>query len=80
MNEKPLYLFKKLKDAKKNPAFVLKNMKDLRSPLVTGTEDKSAAHHPSYAVSQGILYPDPSPSLQQVNPTHLVAPPSHAAR
>ncbi|KAF8159614.1 hypothetical protein B0H34DRAFT_411179 [Crassisporium funariophilum] len=37
-DEKPLYLFKKLKDAKKNPAFVLKNMKDLSSPVVK--EDK----------------------------------------
>lgn len=52
-NERPLYLFKKLKDAKKNPAFVLKNMKELRSPLVTDTEDKGVAHHPSSAVSQG---------------------------
>jgi len=75
MNEKPLYLFKKLKDAKKNPAFVLKNMKDLRSPLATGTEDNSAAHHPSSAVSQGSPSPDP-PSR---HPTHLT-PPSNAAR
>ncbi|KIM44541.1 hypothetical protein M413DRAFT_355777 [Hebeloma cylindrosporum] len=75
MNEKPLYLFKKLKDAKKNPAFVLKNMKDLRSPLTDGTEDNSAAPHPSSGVSQGI----PSPETPSRHPTHLT-PPSNAAR
>jgi len=32
LDERPLYLFKKLKDANQNPAFVLKNIKDLRSP------------------------------------------------
>ncbi|KAF8202199.1 hypothetical protein BJ912DRAFT_432414 [Pholiota molesta] len=38
--EKPLYLFKKLKEAKKNPAFVLKNMKDIRS---SKTDDVSSS-------------------------------------
>jgi protein STE50 len=33
LDEKPLFLFKKLRDANQNPAFVLKNIKDLRSPV-----------------------------------------------
>ncbi|KAF8817502.1 hypothetical protein BYT27DRAFT_7247376 [Phlegmacium glaucopus] len=33
LDEKPLYLFKKLKDVNQNPAFVLKNIRELRSPM-----------------------------------------------
>jgi len=47
-------------------------MKDLRSPLATGTEDNSAAHHPSSAVSQGASSSEP--------PGRHLTPPSHAAR
>lgn len=37
LHEKPLYLFKKLKDANLNPAFLLRNIKDLRSPIENQT-------------------------------------------
>lgn len=32
-DDKPLLLFQKLKDAKKNPVFMLKHIKDIRSPI-----------------------------------------------
>ncbi|KAF8141693.1 hypothetical protein EV363DRAFT_1149651 [Boletus edulis] len=37
-DEKPLLLFQKLKDAKKNPVFMLKHIKDIRSPIVVAQQ------------------------------------------
>ncbi|PPQ62864.1 hypothetical protein CVT24_006262 [Panaeolus cyanescens] len=47
-DEKPLYLFKKLKDAKKNPAFVLKNMKELRTPALDERQDFGSSSDTSW--------------------------------
>lgn len=41
-DEKPLLLFQKLKDAQKNPVFMLKHIKDIRSPIAVA-EQKHAA-------------------------------------
>ncbi|KAJ7909385.1 hypothetical protein B0H13DRAFT_1475749, partial [Mycena leptocephala] len=41
-DEKPLVLFQKLKDAKKNPAFMLKHIKDIRSPIAVAHQKHAA--------------------------------------
>ncbi|THH10366.1 hypothetical protein EW145_g1394 [Phellinidium pouzarii] len=49
-DEKPLLLFQKLKDAKKNPVFMLKHIKDIRSPIAVA-QQKHAARKASESVS-----------------------------
>lgn len=49
-DEKPLLLFQKLKDAKKNPVFMLKHIKDIRSPIAVA-QQKHAARKASTAES-----------------------------
>ncbi|KAG8854465.1 Adaptor for signal transduction [Tulasnella sp. 330] len=41
LDEKPLLLFKKLKDAGKNPVFMLRHVRDIRAPI-TVAQDKQA--------------------------------------
>lgn len=50
-DEKPLLLFQKLKDAKKNPVFMLKHIKDIRSPIAVA-QQKQAARKASSVISQ----------------------------
>lgn len=50
-DEKPLLLFQKLKDAKKNPVFMLKHIKDIRSPIAVA-QQKHAARKASSIISQ----------------------------
>lgn len=40
-DEKPLLLFQKLKDANKNPVFMLRNIKDIRSPIAVAQQKQS---------------------------------------
>lgn len=49
-DEKPLLLFQKLKDSKKNPVFMLKHIKDIRSPIVVA-QQKHAARKASSIMS-----------------------------
>ncbi|KAF8817501.1 hypothetical protein BYT27DRAFT_7074375 [Phlegmacium glaucopus] len=49
-DEKPLLLFQKLKDAKKNPVFMLKHIKDIRSPIAVAHQ-KHAARKASSVIS-----------------------------
>ena len=49
-DEKPLLLFQKLKDAKKNPVFMLKHIKDIRSPIAVA-QQKHAARKASSVIS-----------------------------
>ena len=49
-DEKPLLLFQKLKDAKKNPVFMLKHIKDIRSPIAVA-QQKHAARQASSVTS-----------------------------
>ena len=49
-DEKPLLLFQKLKDAKKNPVFMLKHIKDIRSPIAVA-QQKHAARQASSVIS-----------------------------
>ncbi|THU91525.1 hypothetical protein K435DRAFT_780687 [Dendrothele bispora CBS 962.96] len=49
-DEKPLLLFQKLKDAKKNPVFMLKHIKDIRSPIAVA-QQKHAARKASSVMS-----------------------------
>ncbi|KAK7445394.1 hypothetical protein VKT23_014811 [Stygiomarasmius scandens] len=49
-DEKPLLLFQKLKDAKKNPVFMLKHIKDIRSPIAVA-QQKHAARKASSIMS-----------------------------
>ncbi|KAL1700958.1 hypothetical protein EV121DRAFT_294720 [Schizophyllum commune] len=50
-DEKPLLLFQKLKDAKKNPVFMLKHIKDIRSPIAVA-QQKHAARKASSVVNE----------------------------
>lgn len=54
-DEKPLLLFQKLKDAQKNPVFMLKHIKDIRSPIAVA-EQKHAARKATSAA--------PAPAVQ----------------
>lgn len=51
-DEKPLLLFQKLKDARKNPVFMLKHIKDIRSPIAVA-QQKQAARKASETPSSG---------------------------
>src|ERR1700761_4470304 len=57
-DEKPLLLFQKLKDAKKNPVFMLKHIKDIRSPIAQAQQKQQArlqarAENPNLRESNG---------------------------
>jgi hypothetical protein len=41
-DEKPLLLFQKLKEARKNPVFMLKHIKDIRSPIAQAQQKQQA--------------------------------------
>ncbi|KAL6306280.1 hypothetical protein BKA93DRAFT_729720 [Sparassis latifolia] len=62
-DEKPLLLFQKLKDAKKNPVFMLKHIKDIRSPIAVA-QQKQAARKASSETSSAKSPPLSSASLQ----------------
>ncbi|KXN86547.1 Protein STE50 [Leucoagaricus sp. SymC.cos] len=49
-DEKPLLLFQRLKDSKKNPVFMLKHIKDIRSPIAVA-QQKHAARKASSVIS-----------------------------
>ncbi|KAF8518988.1 hypothetical protein BU17DRAFT_48119 [Hysterangium stoloniferum] len=57
-DEKPLLLFQKLKDAKKNPVFMLKHIRDIRSPIVVA-QQKQAARQMAKA-SEAAMSPNPA--------------------
>ncbi|KAI0091726.1 hypothetical protein BDY19DRAFT_983959 [Irpex rosettiformis] len=55
-DEKPLLLFQKLKEAKKNPVFMLKHIKDIRSPIAVAAQKQAARK----ASSEASLVQSPS--------------------
>jgi len=62
-DEKPLLLFQKLKDAKKNPVFMLKHIKDIRSPIAVAQQKQAArkaSETPSSSQSRGSSADRPS--------------------
>ena len=64
-DEKPLLLFQKLKDARKNPVFMLKHIKDIRSPIVVA-QQKHAARKATSTISAGDVAPsNKAPSATQ---------------
>lgn len=83
-DEKPLLLFQKLKEAKKNPVFMLKHIKDIRSPIAVAqqkqalrkasiTSDHSSSSSKPVATGQGKAVARP-PKLE-VNELTAPAPP-----
>lgn len=69
LEEKPLYLFKKLKEAEKNPAFVLKNMKDPRTPAVNESlSDRQTPSKLNAGTSQSLNHSYPNPPLSRSSP------------
>ncbi|KAI0027479.1 hypothetical protein K488DRAFT_81113 [Vararia minispora EC-137] len=86
-DEKPLLLFQKLKDASKNPVFMLKHIKDIRSPIAVA-QQKQAARKASAAdasasgkprVNHGRTLSRP-PKLQvQASADAQIAPPLNTA-
>lgn len=60
-DEKPLLLFQKLKDAQKNPVFMLKHIKDIRSPIAVA-QQKQAARKASSS--------DPAAAAKKLGPGH----------
>jgi protein STE50 len=67
-DEKPLLLFQKLKDAKKNPVFMLKHIKDIRSPIVVA-QQKHAARKASSIMNNGNEQPSGSNSTNAASST-----------
>ncbi|KIY69222.1 hypothetical protein CYLTODRAFT_430557 [Cylindrobasidium torrendii FP15055 ss-10] len=70
-DEKPLLLFQKLKDAKKNPVFMLKHIKDIRSPIVVAQQKHAARKASSIASGEGTVQASTKPA----RPTVTVRPP-----
>ena len=68
LDEKPLLLFQRLKDAKKNPVFMLKHIKDIRSPIAVA-QQKHAARKASSIISMG--NEPPSDAKQSQRPAKL---------
>ena len=64
-DEKPLLLFQKLKDAKKNPVFMLKHIKDIRSPIAVA-QQKHAARKASSVISQETAVTDATLGHQKI--------------
>lgn len=54
-DDKPLLILEKLKEAKKNPMFTLKHVKDIRSPI-SAAKEKQAALIGSSSLSRSRLY------------------------
>ncbi|KAF9078195.1 hypothetical protein BDP27DRAFT_1207910 [Rhodocollybia butyracea] len=71
-DEKPLLLFQKLKDAKKNPVFMLKHIKDIRSPIVVA-QQKHAARKASSIMNGGNEQPSNSTSATGTSTGHTKA-------
>lgn len=64
-DEKPLLLFQKLKDAKKNPVFMLKHIKDIRSPIAVAQQK-----HALRKASVSSEHPNSNNSSPSVTPSH----------
>jgi protein STE50 len=71
-DEKPLLLFQKLKDAKKNPVFMLKHIKDIRSPIAVA-QQKHAARKASSVISQETAATDATVGHQKIASTSRAA-------
>lgn len=74
-DEKPLLLFQKLKDSKKNPVFMLKHIKDIRSPIAVA-QQKHAARKATSVISNDTVatqghYKTPSASKTNHRPPRL---------
>ncbi|KAH9166320.1 hypothetical protein EDB89DRAFT_2004309 [Lactarius sanguifluus] len=69
-DEKPLLLFQKLKDASKNPVFMLKHIKDIRSPIAVA-QQKQAARKASSDSSSSKSKPGPSHARTPSRPPRL---------
>ena len=54
-DEKPLLLFQKLKDAKKNPVFMLKHIKDIRSPIAVAQQKHAARQASSVSSHETVV-------------------------
>ncbi|KAJ4473677.1 hypothetical protein J3R30DRAFT_3780895 [Lentinula aciculospora] len=72
-DEKPLLLFQKLKDAKKNPVFMLKHIKDIRSPIVVA-QQKHAARKASSVINSGN---EPPSGSSTTNASSSITAPGH---
>ncbi|KAI0653403.1 hypothetical protein C8Q70DRAFT_1048454 [Cubamyces menziesii] len=68
-DEKPLLLFQKLKDAKKNPVFMLKHIKDIRSPIAVA-QQKQAARKASATTDGGSAKSTPTPGTAGQSSSH----------
>jgi len=64
-DEKPLLLFQKLKDAKKNPVFMLKHIKDIRSPIAVAQQK-----HALRKASISSEHANSNSSTPSVTPSH----------
>ncbi|KZT10050.1 uncharacterized protein LAESUDRAFT_756252 [Laetiporus sulphureus 93-53] len=65
-DEKPLLLFQKLKESKKNPVFMLKHIRDIRSPIAVA-QQKQAARRASEASTSAKSLPSSSAQQSQSN-------------
>ncbi|KAI0255852.1 hypothetical protein BJV78DRAFT_1119026 [Lactifluus subvellereus] len=77
-DEKPLLLFQKLKDASKNPVFMLKHIKDIRSPIAVA-QQKQAARKASGDTSSSKPRPGTSHARTPSRPPRLQVHPDTSA-
>ncbi|OBZ74106.1 hypothetical protein A0H81_06013 [Grifola frondosa] len=70
LDEKPLLLFQKLKDAKKNPVFMLKHIKDIRSPIAVAQQKQAARKATSESTSSSKSPPSSGAVAQGQSQTH----------
>ncbi|EJD43767.1 hypothetical protein AURDEDRAFT_114560 [Auricularia subglabra TFB-10046 SS5] len=76
-DEKPLLLFQKLKEAKKNPVFMLKHIKDIRSPIAVAKQKQAQRQKQAGDVStqSNTARPTPHPPVIKTNAPQVGAAP-----
>ncbi|KAF9245298.1 hypothetical protein BU15DRAFT_71054 [Melanogaster broomeanus] len=71
-DEKPLLLFQKLKEAKKNPVFMLKHIKDIRSPIAVA-QQKHALRKASVSTENSSTHNHNASNVNNSNPNKPIA-------
>ncbi|KZV92373.1 RA-domain-containing protein [Exidia glandulosa HHB12029] len=70
-DEKPLLLFQKLKEAKKNPVFMLKHIKDIRSPIAVAKQKQAQRQKTQTSSADAGPRPTPHPPVIKTSAPQL---------
>ncbi|CAG8548974.1 20897_t:CDS:2 [Cetraspora pellucida] len=76
-DEKPLLLFQKLKEASQNPVFMLKNIKEIKSPIATAEEIISLLKANKKRRTTQFLNKELPPAPNEYPDTHQEPPPDY---